>query len=278
MAKQDTMTETNTSTSGEQTPADARTDAPGDARTDDTPEQDQQDGRPPYVPEAFWDADKQTPLWESLAQAYSALEKRQENMVELPSADASDESKRAFYQRLGVPEKADDYAITIDGKPFDSDSDVNALLHKEGFTQKQAQLVYSLAKEKLVPMVEWAAAQFHGENERQRLIQHFGGEDKWHATSKQLIAWGEKNLDPTTYDALTRSADGVIAIHSMMTNKEPSLQLGRDASTPARDREHLRKMVASPAYWRDKDPETLRRVHQGFETLFGGSPGKSTKT
>ena len=94
------------------------------------------------------------------------------------------------------------------------------------------QKIMRLPKEKLVPMVEWAAAQFHGENELQRLTQHFGGEDKWHATSKQLIAWGKKNLHPKTYDALTRSADGVIAIHSMMTNKEPSLQLSiRDSKS-----------------------------------------------
>ena len=178
-----------------------------------------------------------------------------------------------------VPEKAEDYAITIDGKPFESDSEVDALLHKEGFTQKQAQLVYSLAQEKLAPMVEWAAAQFHSENERQRLVQHFGGEDKWNAAAKQLTAWGKKNLQATTYDALTRTADGVIAIHSMMTNKEPSLRLGSDANTPASDRANLRKMVASPAYWRDKDPDTLRRVHQGFEQLFGSSsPADKAKT
>ena len=45
---------------------------------------------------------------------------------------------------------------------------------------------------------------------------HFGGEDTWRETSRQLLAWGRKNLPPAALDGLTTSYDGVVALHRMM--------------------------------------------------------------
>ena len=111
--------------------------------------------------------------------------------------------------------------------------------------------------------------EFHGENEQKKLIQTFGGEEKWQQLAKDLSLWGKKHLSPTTYDALTQTADGVIAMHQMMQQKEPALDLGSADNRQELDRQQLRNLVASPAYWRDKDPSVIQKVQNGFERLFG---------
>ena len=35
-----------------------------------------------------------------------------------------------------------------------------------------------------------------------------------------------------------------------------------------RSEESLQKMMRDPRYWREKDPETIRKVSQGFERLY----------
>lgn len=33
----------------------------------------------------------------------------------------------------------------------------------------------------------------------------------------------------------------------------------------------LREMMRDPKYWRDQDPETVRKIEQGFKKLYGGT-------
>lgn len=38
--------------------------------------------------------------------------------------------------------------------------------------------------------------------------------------------------------------------------------------------EDLRKLMRSPAYWRDNDPAVVKRVQDGFKRLYGGTDGQ----
>ena len=88
---------------------------------------------------------------------------------------------------LGVPEAPDGYCIDCGHGLFDADPVLNHKLHAAGFTPEQAQLVYDLAAERLVPMIQQIAFEFEAEREVARLINHFG-EDAWRETSRQLLA------------------------------------------------------------------------------------------
>ena len=36
-----------------------------------------------------------------------------------------------------------------------------------------------------------------------------------------------------------------------------------------REEKELRQLLQSPKYWRDQDPETVKRVEEGFKRLYG---------
>lgn len=36
-----------------------------------------------------------------------------------------------------------------------------------------------------------------------------------------------------------------------------------------REEKELRQLIQSPKYWRDQDPETVKRVEEGFKRLYG---------
>src|SRR3954470_7960105 len=93
---------------------------------------------------------------------------------------------------LGVPDAPDGYCIDCGHGLFDADPVLNHKLHAAGFTPEQAQLVYDLAAERLVPMIQQIAFEFEAEREVARLINHFGGEDAWRETSRQLLVWGKR--------------------------------------------------------------------------------------
>lgn len=49
---------------------------------------------------------------------------------------------------------------------------------------------------------------------------------------------------------------------------EHSALLKKQNKTPT-DKE-LREMMRDPKYWRDHDPETVKKIEQGFKKLYGG--------
>jgi hypothetical protein len=170
---------------------------------------------------------------------------------------------------LGVPEGPDGYCIDCGHGLFDADPMLNHKLHAAGFTPEQAQLVYDLAAERLVPMIQQIAFEFEAEREVARLINHFGGEDAWRETSRQLLAWGRKNLPPAALDGLTTSYDGVVALHRMMTASEPAaLRAAASSGASPGSEEDLHKMMRDPRYWRDRDPALLAKVTEGFRQLY----------
>ena len=206
---------------------------------------------PRGLPEKFWDAERGELRAESLIKSYRSLEQK--------------------LGRLGgerVPDDPGGYDIHLAGDLIASDADVNERLHAAGFNQAQAQTVYDLAAEYMVPMVNDVAAEFHAQAQVERLVQHFGGEDKWRGTATQLKSWGLAKLPKEVFQALSSTYEGVLAMHRMMRSGEPGLIEGLGNAGEAQSEERLRAMMQDPRYWRDHDSTFIKQVESGFKRLY----------
>ena len=222
---------------------------------------------PDDVPEKFWDADAGALRTETLLKSYLELERKLGTMMPIPNGD--DPSSRDKLQRvLGKPASADDYEIKAPHELLASDPDVNAKLHEAGLSSEQAQLVYDLAAEHLVPMIEDVNTEATQQVQRSQLAAHFGGNERWQAIAPQIRTWAEANLTDAVYDSLGSSADGVIAIYHMMQAREPHVI--SEAAVPSSnvDEQQLSQMMRDPRYWRDRDPAFVAEVTAGYRQLF----------
>lgn len=150
---------------------------------------------------------------------------------------------------------------------FKVDPELNARLKAAGLTSAQIQLVYDIAEERLVPIVRDLGRRYRSARDLDRLIERFGGEERWREVARQIKAWAERNLPPDAVDTLTSSHDGVMAIHRMMTGAEPSIPRGGRVEG-ASGEDDLRAMIRDPKYWRDRDPSVIARVTEGFRRLY----------
>lgn len=225
------------------------------------PDAPRPDVRPPHIPVKFWDAQTGAIRVDALLKSYLELERRLSGPAD-PAVQRSEALKL-----LGVPETADAYCIRCDHGLFDPDPDLNAQLHGAGFTPDQAQLVYDLAAERLVPLLREMAADLEADREMERLTAHFGGPGPWADVSGQILAWASRNLPAPAVQALAQTADGVIALHRMMDRQEPAALRGDSPPDEAAD---LNLLVADPRYWRDRDPAFIAKVTEGFRRAYGG--------
>ncbi len=225
--------------------------------------------RPADVPEKFWDEEAGSIRVDALLKSYRELEKKLSRMVSMPGEDTDEEERMRFLRAIGVPETADEYAIEERHPLVTLDKDVNARLHKAGFTPAQVQLVYDLAAERLLPLIAEAAQMFEAEREIARLREHFGGDERWQRAARQLSAWGRANLSPAVFEALSSTAAGVLALNTMMEKGEPTLVRSAEPEAGLSE-EELRTMMRDPRYWRKRDPDFVARVSDGFRRLFPG--------
>lgn len=204
------------------------------------------------IPEKFLDPESGELRLDRLLQSYRALENK---LSGTPAA----------------PKSPDEYCIDCAHGLFKPDAEINARLHQMGFTQEQAQEVYNLAAEKLIPMIAELAAEFQADREVEKLVTHFGGAENWREISRQLLAFGQKNLPPEVLDSLSSSFEGVLALHRMMKGEEPKLGRApaKGGETPG-ERE-LSSMMRDPRYWRERDPAFVAKVTEGFQKLYGSS-------
>ena len=214
---------------------------------------------PQNIPEKFWDAEKKEIRVDALLKSYIALEKRMTQSVDL---NDTDKMRRA----MGVPDSATDYCIECQHGLFQPDDAVNEKLHEHGFSAQQAQLVYDLAAERLVPLIGEVAEQFQSSHEQERLIEVFGGADKWREVSRQLTALGQKNLPDAALKGLSASYEGVMALYKMMQSNDPSM-LRADKQNAAGEQE-LHSMMQDPRYWQKKDPAFISQVTEGFKRIY----------
>lgn len=203
------------------------------------------------IPEKFKDPNTGEPRIDQLAKSYKELEKR---LTHAPKAPKSPEEYCIECSHHGL---------------FEPDLEINRRLHAKGFSQDQAQELYDLAAERMIPMMQDMAADFQADREVEKLINHFGGTEQWKEISRQLLAYGQKNLPHDVLDNLSSSYEGVLALHRMMKGAEPSLQKGRAQSSDKLGEAELSAMMKDPKYWREKDPAFIAKVTKGFENLYG---------
>ncbi|MCE2510389.1 MAG: hypothetical protein J4G10_05365 [Alphaproteobacteria bacterium] len=220
------------------------------------------------IPEKFQDPDTGEVRVEALLKSYQALERKLGTMVRLPGDNATEEDLESFRKALGVPASPDAYELEMKSDRMTMDPEINERLFQAGFTPTQAQLVYDLAVEKVLPILENAGAEFEAERETERLKQHFGGEEKWHEISHQLLAWGKAQLPGGVLEALSTTAEGILVMHRMMTEGEPAILRSNGAGTATGEENQLREMMKDPRYWRDHDPDFVSQVSQGFQRLY----------
>lgn len=227
--------------------------------------------RPADVPEEFWDKAAGTIRIEDVLRELLALR---------AATAASDEAHGQMAAGLDLPSSApeppgpppnpEDYVIAPPHAFIESDPALNAKLHAAGFTQAQAQLVYELAAERLVPMVGEVISEVEARRHLDRLERHFGGEDAWRQTAAQLKSWGTAHLAPEVMTALAGSFEGILALQQMMRASEPTLLDTGMAPAAEPDEATLAEMMRDPRYWQQRDPEFVARVTAGFRKLYGG--------
>jgi len=205
--------------------------------------------RPEFLPEKFWDPENGEPRIEALANSYSELERRLGTPQDVPSS-------------------ADGYEIQAPHELLESSPEVNQRLHEAGFSKAQAQLVYDLAHDALSPMVCEIAQDMNHEFEKRKLAEHFGGNEQWDHASQQIATWGKVHLPESVLDALGSSYDGILALKTMMESDEPSLSNTGDFHHSQESEQDLRRIMSDPKYWRDRNPDLVRHVQQGFERLY----------
>ncbi|HEY8962875.1 MAG TPA: hypothetical protein VIN59_00275 [Alphaproteobacteria bacterium] len=222
-------------------------------------------GKPEGLPDKFWDTETKNIRLDDLIKSYCALEKKLGAGFTAPE---DEEGRRKIMIALGMPETPDAYDVKSKSDLITVDADVNKRLHAKGFTSDQVQEVYDLASERLVPMILDIAAEFQADREVERLVAAFGGKEQWSEISRQLLAYGRKNLSPKVLDGLSGSYDGVMALYQMMKGETPAALENTAAATGISEKD-LHGMMRDPKYWRDKDPATIAKVTDGFKQLYG---------
>lgn len=208
---------------------------------------------PKAVPEQFIDEETGQIKLEELIRAYNDLAARDDNLVET--------------NLRNIPESYDKYQIKSPSPLLDVDDDILKKFYEKRFTNEQAQFVYDLAGERVLPVLDEMGVNFEAERQLEKLVLHFGGRDKFNEVSRQISGWAKQNVNPEVYDALGSTAEGVIALYNMMSSSEPSLSKECGAVENLSEAS-LRKMMEDPRYWRDKDSAYIAKITSGFEKLY----------
>ncbi|MDX1541190.1 MAG: hypothetical protein R3349_07270, partial [Geminicoccaceae bacterium] len=233
-----------------------------------SPPESEAPARPEGVPEKFWDPEAGAVRTEALVKSYRELERKLSRMVPLPDADGDEAGQERLRRALGVPESADGYEIRSDNELIQPDEKINARLLEAGFNQRQAQMVYDLAAEYVVPMVNEAVADVTAERDVERLASHFGSGEAWRTVAEQIKTWGKANLPGETMEVLSSNFEGILAMHHMMRASEPRVVQGADGAAGVASEAGLRELMRDPRYWRDRDPAIVARVTEGFARLY----------
>ena len=214
------------------------------------------------IPEKFLNKDG-TLNTDALLKSYLELEKKMGTMISVPSPDADESARKKFNRAIGVPENASEYPTN---QLFDDDA-LREKFFEIGLTSSQVEQIYQIAEDFLSPVLNDL---FDMQNETTAITElknFFGGTEKMNDALRAIKSFGEKFLPRDAFDMLCASPQGIQGIYQMMQSIEPSVVAGDDDMKKLSDSD-LRRMMRDPKYWRDQDPEYVRKIENGFKKLY----------
>ena len=214
------------------------------------------------IPEKFLDANGELNT-SALVKSYCELEKKMSNMISIPNEESDESTKQKFNHAIGVPESANDYPIN---DLFDDES-VRNQFYEIGLTSKQVEKIYSIAEEFLKPTLKNLFELQNQNNAMCELKNFFGGTEKMNDALREINAFGEKYLPASAFEELCATPQGIQGIYKMMQSFEPNVLTDKNATENLSD-DMLRDMMRDPKYWRDQDPEYVRKIENGFKKLY----------
>ena len=214
------------------------------------------------IPEKFLNQDGSVNV-EALVKSYSELEKKIGNMVSIPNEKSDDAVREKFNRAIGVPDNANDYPSN---NLFDDES-IKQKFHDMGLTTHQVEQIYSVAEEFLSPIISDLFSAKNEISETLKLEKFFGSREKMNDASNAINTFGEKFLPNDAFESLCSSASGIQGVYQMMQSMEPHINTDGDATDNLTD-EDLRRMMRDPKYWRDNDPEYVKKIENGFKKLY----------
>lgn len=166
-----------------------------------------------------------------------------------------------------MPASFNEYKIDYKSPLFSQDDAILEKLFGAGFNNSQAQLVYDLANERVLPYLKEMASEFEAQKQREKLVQFFGSEEKFSEVSRQVAAWAQNQFEAEVYNALGSTSEGVIALYKMMGSNEPVINKEGALNEPVTE-ENLTKMMQDPRYWQTKDQDYIAKITNGFQKLY----------
>ena len=221
------------------------------------------EGKPQYVPDKFWDPDVGIRVEEAF-KAYNELEGRMRTKTEDLRAEIEKE-------RLGQVPEAYKFAMPEDvkipdGIEIDLSENDPLLQWFNGFA-KTVGLSQESYNEAIKSYVELELAGMPNiEDEVRKLGEN--GHDRIQKVNAQLdekLAPDEKAL----IAELLTTAAGVSALEKLFGATGPENFEGDPGSAPLTLNE-LKKLQEDPRYWRDKDPDIMKKVEAGYARLYAG--------
>ncbi|MBR2011771.1 MAG: hypothetical protein IKA08_00685 [Alphaproteobacteria bacterium] len=214
------------------------------------------------IPEKFLNEDG-TLNTEALMKSYSELERKIGSMITVPTSDSDDNTKQRFNRAIGVPETADEYP---ENEIF-GDENIRKKFHEIGLTTTQVEKIYSIATEFLSPVVSELFSKQNEADAIAELKNFFGTTEKMNDALNAIKTFGEKFLPNDAFEELCSTPQGIQSIYRMMQSMEPAVQTEKNETKNLTD-EQLRRMMRDPKYWRDSDPEYVRKIENGFKKLY----------
>ena len=214
------------------------------------------------IPEKFQNPDGTVNV-DALMKSYSELEKKIGGMVSVPNENSDKTVREKFNRAIGVLENAKDYPSN---NLFDDES-VKQKFHDIGLTSHQVEQIYSVAEEILSPVIAELFSSKNETNEILKLEKFFGSKEKMNDALCAINTFGEKFLPHDAFESLCSSASGIQGVYAMMQSLEPHINTNSGESENLTD-EDLRRMMRDPKYWRDADPEYVRKIENGFKKLY----------
>ena len=199
----------------------------------------------------------------ALLKSYCELEKKLSNMVSVPNEDSDDATKQKFNHAIGVPDNASEYPKN----DLLDDESVREKFHEIGLTSKQVEQIYNIAEEFLQPTLKNLFELQSQTNALNELKNFFGSTEKMNDALREINAFGERFLPQSAFDELCATPQGIQGIYKMMQSMEPEVFTDKNMSENLTD-DDLRNMMKDPKYWRDQDPEYVRKIENGFKKLY----------